>query len=267
MAVSVGSNSAQLHELLADLLSDHLDRHEGPGGPSERGTQDAACHYGVALGSVTSGGPKQYPLHDLYWDGTRVLHTADVGRLLRALMSHLWAQAQAESGEDRLLVSGLALMAGDHTLVVPGELGCDPALTRHLARRGVGVADPPWWPIDPETAEIEVAEPPLDIDWKRLDRLVETLPVATRAEPSVAWGRYPVSGWVLFGPEGRHLSRAESVALVASRVVNPSSVPPAQLLGGLARMMSAVPCITIRPGPPSRVGPELADLLRDQAAS
>lgn len=248
LAVAVHAHSPELRAALERWLARHVVAGVEP-----------RVHYGLVLGS---GGDGRRGFHELYWGSVPVLRTLDGQRLARALLGHLWAHARASAEDRYLLVSGVAAVAGDRAVVMPGAPLCDPSLERRLQREDVAVVDAPWFALDLGSAELVVADPEVDaglrLHWVALEALGS--PRSGGVARAVAPGRYPLAGWALPG-DGEPASRARIVVRAAAHGLNRPAFAGPPMLTRLALAVAGRPFRALPTASPAAAADALAGLL------
>ena len=142
----------------------------------------------------------------------------DPQRLAAGLCQHLAAFLPA-STDGLLIVNGVALVGERGAVIAPAPLRqWMSAVERRLNVRGVRVVDAPWVLVDVDTNEVVVPDPAaagLAIDGDAFGALDELAP-ASRADPAVGVGRYPLGAWAFIGDGTAMTCRAGSRVRIAA---------------------------------------------------
>lgn len=228
--MGVRSSNPAVHDLLRLVLAVHLiDDVEAP------------ANYSVLLAGDDAES-RDRGFHFLYRGFTPVVRTRDPRRLVAGLLSRLAGHLD-DGRTDDIRLDSLALVAGEVAVLVPPEIRyVMPTLERRLNTKGLRVVDQPWTALDPDTSELVVREPTLEVNSAAMTRLVAAFPVPRRPDPPVAPGRYRLAGWS-FGLGHAHsgpIRRSEAVALACAQVLNVRELGAQRTLEGLARALSTV---------------------------
>lgn len=242
------SDSTRFDTLLRQTLPAHVVE-DGDAGPN----------YSVAVQRVAQLGDG---LLLLFEASTIAIRTRSPRRLARGLLQLLSGYA-TPLADDALQVEAMALVRDDRAAVVPSSLrGRLSRLEPWLRREGVRVYDEPILHIDPQTRELVVVEPPLDVDRAALERLEALLPQPRRPEPEVEPGRYALRCWFVDGA-GAELSLADRVFRAAGSVRNRELLGGDRMLDMVAGSVSSLVCGALAPGSDGDVSRTLATLLRE----
>ena len=108
-------------------------------------------------------------------------------------------------------MNGVALVGEHGALIAPAALRqWMAAVERRLNVRGLRVVDAPWVLVDVDTNEVVVPDPAaagLAVDGDAF-RALDDLAPASRPDPAVAIGRYPLNAWAFIG-DGTAMTRAQ----------------------------------------------------------
>lgn len=243
------SNHA-FHDLLRETLAGHLAEHV-----------DAPANYSILLAGDDPK-TKDRAFHFLYRGVVPVVRTRDPERLLAGVMSHL--AGHLESGpDDDLRLDSLALVRDNVAILVPPAITyLIPRLERRLNASGLRVVDQPWSALDPETAEVVVVEPGLEVAHSARARLVAATPGPRRIDPPVAAGRYRLVGWgfALGDGDSGAIPRSLAVALACTLVRNGHELGLQRTLDGLVGAIRAVQPVGVWAETPSELVASLVAL-------
>lgn len=160
--------------------------------------RDAPANYSVVLPGAASGAGKDLGL--LVAGSTTLVRSRSPRRILNGLATYLSGHL-AEAPETLLPTSTIAAVRGDTAILLPAAARDSlEHLQPRLARIGYGLVDAPRPLVDPESLEVVVTEPTLDVDLGVLDGLPEARPSkaeAMRIEP----GRYDLSTWYVWNEQ------------------------------------------------------------------
>jgi hypothetical protein len=220
----------------------------------------APANYSVRLATGDEKHRRGAGFHFLYRGSAAMVRTRDPRRVVNGLCSHL-ASFEPTYGAGLLEVNGLALVGGRAALVAPAPLRqWMPQMERRLNVRGLHVVDMPWTLLDPATAEVVVPDPAdvgLDIPRDAFAGLDDE-GGATRSDPYVTAGRYPLRSWAFLG-DAAPLSRARAVANAMPLTSNRDGLQAN--LDALADVMRAITPVTVEWEEPAKLAAALADLL------
>ena len=228
------SNPA-VHDFLRRVLAAHLvDDVEAP------------ANYSVLLAGDDPES-RDRAFHFVYRGFNPVVRTRDPQRLVAGLMARLAGHLDHGRTDD-IRLDSLALVAGEVAVLVPPEIrSVMPTLERRLNTKGLWVVDQPWTAVDPDTGEVLVRKPTLEVDSTAMTRLIAAFPAPRRPDPPVAPGRYRLAGWG-FGLGHAHsgpIRRSEAVALACAQVLNVRELGAERTLDGLARALSTVQPVAV----------------------
>jgi hypothetical protein len=206
LVIGVRTNDDEMSALLARTLRPHV----------ETGV-DAPPNLSLTFGA-TDGRVRDR--HYLYRSGVSVVRTNSRGRLLRGALRYLESYAPGPPRMTRLNAK-LLLRDGDAVLV-DGRFGVIvDVLERRLERLGLRVLDVHAPLLDPETLDIRVQAPRLELDPDGRAEIDQRYPPASQ-EVELKLGRYPLAGIVAWGDQTTNGTSpaqrfAELVPLVADR--------------------------------------------------
>lgn len=200
-------------------------------------------NYSVVVGDGADGdseGPdagSPRGLNLLYRSSTLVARSRVPSRIFRALVSYLGGHDAQEHDDGLVRVGFFPLVRGDRAVLAPRWVLYElESVQAHLDRAGLAIADGQWAQIDPDTAELVVSAPRVEVDEDALGALDPHEPRARRGLPPVAPGRYPVAAWGFTERHDRPAPErsAEQVALAATAVTNREVIGAPRALEGLA---------------------------------
>jgi hypothetical protein len=201
--VGVRTDSARTDEILsAFLAASRLP--DGTRAPDD---------YSIVLGD---GGTTKRGLNLVLEGGSTVVRTRSPRRALMGLAAYLAAHVPSET-IGLLRASCLTVIVDGEAIILPSEVnGWLDELQPRLARLGAAPIDRPYVTIDPQSREVIVDEPALELDRSVFDDLPE--PPARRSErPVVEPGRYPLRRWLVWQTnEEPPLTRAQLVTRALS---------------------------------------------------
>jgi hypothetical protein len=205
--------------------------------------EEAPAYYSLRLGAPSRR--TKHPLHYLYHGGRAILATRDVGRLLESLMRLIGDLASNPDGRTGLRIYSTALTTPDgRTFLVPNDLQLVPKdVEKSLTAKGYRLADLPRVEVDPTGPELVLERPDVGIDWSALEPDQLTDIAASATEPTLAYGRHRLAGWLLSVPEEQagSLRPALAIAQVARLVDAPFRGGAAQVLDELSHVVRAIP--------------------------
>ena len=111
--------------------------------------------------------------------------------MLNALLLHLSAVVREPDARELVLGATAAVRDGEALLLPPGIVMWIKQLQPRLSRRGIQLVDVPMATVDPDTAELVVAEPALPFDGSVLDEIDDGVKLSSEL-PYVRPGRYPL---------------------------------------------------------------------------
>lgn len=156
----------------------------------------------------------------LQWGGCTVVRTRDPNRFGRALALHLSGHGSPAPGLIR--TEGVVAIHDGRATILPVSLRQSlPTYEGALRRAGVVLSDAPWADVDPLTGAVVLDPPPLPA--ARFAELVARLPSASRSDPALGPGRYPLAGWY-FTPAAigeQHMTVIDAVASALAGLRSP----------------------------------------------
>ena len=228
---------------------------------------EAPANYSVLLAGDDPDS-KDRAFHFVYRGFSPAVRTRDPRRLIAALLARLSGHLDTDRG-DHLRLDSLALVSGDVAVLIPGEVRhVMPTIERRLNTRGLRVVDHAWTGLDPDTGEVVVSEPSLDIDVAALADFTRAVPLPRRPDPAVTPGRYRLAGWA-FGLGHAHsgpITRPQAVALACPQVLNARALGAQRALDGLVRAIRSIEPMAVWADTPADLVEPLA-ALADTAAS
>jgi hypothetical protein len=215
LVIGVRTNDDRMNALLAGAL-----------GPQVEPGVDAPPNLSLTFGA-TDGRVRDF--HFLYRRGLSVLRTSSRGRALRGTLRYL--ESFAPTPSDRTALNAKLFIRDGDAVLVDTRLGATvDSLERRLHRLGLRLVDVHAPLLDPETLEITLEAPRLELDLEgraEIDRLYPP----TSQEVELAEERYRLAGIIAWGDvtsDGRSPAQrfAELTPLVASpeREVTPDDL-------------------------------------------
>ena len=167
-------------------------------------------------------------------------------RILRALRARLSALLE-EDVNGLLRTTNVAALIDDQAMLLPpiATYWMD-YLQARLARLGMRLSDEPHALIDPDSLELVIPEPQIEIAQEVLAELSEPAPSRTELPP-MPQGRYRLSVWT-FDAEPSRLSatptRASAVAGILPAVIG-SSEELGELIAAVGRIVEETPAVPL----------------------
>jgi hypothetical protein len=206
LVIGVRTNDEEMSSLLAGALRPHVE-------PDVDAPPNLSLTFGATEGRLRDR-------HYLYRSGVSVVRTSSRGRLLRGALRYLESYAPLASFMTG--VNAKLLLGDGEAVLVDGRFGVTvDVLERRLQRLGLRVADVHTPLLDPETLDIRVPAPRLEVDPDGRAEIDRRYPPASQ-EGELQPGRYLLAGIVAWGdqmPNGSSPAQrfAELVALVSGR--------------------------------------------------
>ena len=217
------------------------------------------ANYSIRLAEPETPHRRGAGFHFLYHGSAPVVRTRDPQRLAAGLCQHLAAFLPA-STDGLLIVNGVTLVGARGAVIAPAPLRqWMSAVERRLNVRGVHVVDAPWVLVDVDANEVVVPDPAaggLAID-RDAFRALEDLAPASRADPAVEFGRYPLAAWAFIG-DGTAMTRAQGVAYTLRLTNSTTGLQPA--LDALAQIMQATPAVSVEWSEPAELAGRLVEV-------
>jgi len=183
LVLGIRTNDAEMSALLARAVRPQV----------ERGI-DAPPNLSLTFGA-TNG--RLRDRHFLYRSGMSVVRTSSRGRVLRGALRYLESYSSVPS--DVTGMNAKLLVRDGEAVLVDGRFGMTvDVLERRLERLGLRVVDVHTPRLDPETLDIRVEAPRLEIDPDGRAEIDRRYPTAPR-EVELQKGRYPLAGVVTWG--------------------------------------------------------------------
>lgn len=222
--IGVRSDTVGTDQLVRRLLGQHLVE-----------DVEAPANYSVILEDRSGVGRG---LNLLYRSWTTLVRSRHPDRVLMALVAHLDQYGLAPA-TDHLRARAVALVREGRAILVPDRVFTwTDLLTPRLHRKGWQFVDSPFVDVDPDRAELVVADPNIQGELMGADSSS-----ARREPPPVAPGRYPLDAWAFMAsdqPSPEAMSVAAGTARAVATVVEDRDRDPMQTARRLADLFHQV---------------------------
>lgn len=191
--------------------------------------------------------PTRDDAHLLFWGGCVAARSFDPDRILRSLTDHLGAHLPPPPG--LVWVTSLPYVRDGRAVLMPARFKDDLRIVdRQLRAAGYLAVDTPRSLVDFSVGELVVPD------------FVEADPAALaeaaagahrrRAEPTVAYGRYPIERWVFFSTSGHWgpVSRGAAARGAILDVVDGIDAPDPAFVSTVADFFTGVRATSMYPG-------------------